>query len=73
MREEELKGEWTAIVEGIRSKGDWLTCSGTSQQLNSIDHDTIMPIPHIIELGLLDLLLRYKVLELRDRNRIYHW
>jgi len=50
----------------------WLTCSGISRQLNSIDLDIIMPIRHIIELGLLDLLLRYKVLELRDHNRIYH-
>ena len=48
--------------------------SGTSQQLNSIDQDTITPIPHIIELGLLDLLFPYKVLVLRvgGHNRIYH-
>ena len=69
----ESKGEGAegaVVKEEIKVEGKELTDSGTSPQLNSIDQDTTTPIPHIIELGLLDLLSLYKLLE--DHNRIYH-
>lgn len=50
-----------------------LTYSGTFPRHNYIDQDIIMPIPHIIELGLLDLLFHYRVLGMEDHNRIYHF
>jgi len=59
------------VVKEIRVKEKRLINSGISQQLNSIDRDTITPIPHIIELGLLDLLFPYRVRRLGGHNRIY--
>lgn len=76
MKDSERANKRGATEEGW-SRREELTISGISQQLNSIDQDIIMRIPHIIELGLLDLqshyLVKLVVVVLGGHNRIYHY